>query len=166
MKGLYKTQIKCPICEHEYEMTKVLTRRARVIKRDEDFCPYYKTLNPIFYSISVCPNCGYASFDPESENLTINQKELYRIKIMSKWQNKDLNQERNIDDAVKTYQLLLLTNKITQGKESEIAKACLRLSWLYRYKEDEAEEKRYLKQMIKYSLDINNCFSCVAENIM
>jgi len=151
MKGLYEIQIKCPICSHDYQMTKVLSRRARVMSRDEDFCPYYKNLNPMFYSISVCPNCGYASFDPTSSDLTLNKKELYRLKVMPKWQRKDLNQRRDIDEAIKTYKLLLLTNKMIHGKESDIAKACLRLAWLYRYKEDEDKEKRYLKQMIKYN---------------
>ena len=151
MKGLYETQIKCPICDYEYQMTKVLTRRARVVKRDEDFCPYYKELNPIFYSVSICPNCGYASFDSTREDLTYNQKELYRLKVMPKWQAKDLNQKRNLKDAIKTYKLLLLTYKMVQAKESKIGKACLRLAWLYRYKGDDVKEERYLKQMIKHN---------------
>jgi uncharacterized protein (DUF2225 family) len=151
MQGLYETEIKCPICNHEYQMTKVLTRRARVVKRDEDFCPYYKDLNPIFYSVSVCPNCGYTSFDSTRDDLTLNQKELYRMNVMPKWQSKDLNKNRDLADAIKTYKLLLLTYKMINAKESKIAKACLRLAWLYRYKKDEDKEKRYLKQMIKHN---------------
>lgn len=151
MQGLYETEIKCPICNHEYQMTKVLTRRARVIKRDDDFCPYYKDLNPIYYSVSVCPNCGYASFDSTRDDVTLNQKELYRMNVMPKWQEKDLNQNRDLDDAIKTYKLLLLTYKMINAKESKIAKACLRLAWLYRYKGEAEKEKRYLKQMIKHN---------------
>lgn len=151
MKGLYETDIKCPVCDHEYQMTKVLTRRARVIKRDDDFCPYYKDLNPIFYSVSICPNCGYASFDSTRNDLTLNQKELYRLKVMPKWQEKDLNKIRDLEDAIKTYKLLLLTYKMIDAKESKIAKACLRLAWLYRYKDEKEKEKRYLKQMIKHN---------------
>jgi uncharacterized protein (DUF2225 family) len=132
-------------------MTKVLTRRARVTKRDDDFCPYYKELNPIYYSVSVCPNCGYASFDSTREELTLNQKELYRLKVMPKWQEKDLNKTRNLEEAIKTYKLLLLTYKMVDAKESKIAKACLRLAWLYRYKKDKAKGNRYLKQMIKHN---------------
>jgi len=151
MQGLYETEIKCPICDYEYQMTKVLTRRSRVTKRDEDFCPYYKDLNPIFYSVSVCPNCGYASFDSTRDDLTQNQKELYRLKVMPKWQEKNLNQHRDLDDAIKTYKLLLLTYKMIDAKESKIAKACLRLAWLYRYRIDESKENRFLKQMIKHN---------------
>jgi len=151
MQGLYETEIKCPICNHEYQMTKVLTRRARVIKRDDDFCPYYKDLNPIYYSVSVCPKCGYASFDSTRDDLTLNQKELYRMNVMPKWQEKDLNQNRDLEDAIKTYKLLLLTYKMIDAKESKIAKACLRLAWLYRYKGETEKEKRYLKQMIKHN---------------
>lgn len=151
MVGLYEKDEVCPVCSHEFKMTNVLSRRARVLKRDSDFCPHYKDLNPIYYSVVVCPNCGYTSFNGESDELELNQKELYRLKGQPRWTYNDLNKSRSISEAIKAYKLLLLTYNIINPKYSKIAKACLRLAWLYRYIDDQKNENKYLDLMIKYN---------------
>jgi len=149
MKGFYENEVRCQVCKKEYKITKLLSRKAVVKKRDSDFCPHYKDLNPIFYSVNVCPHCGFTSFNSDEEKLNSQEIKKYKEKMSSKWKYQELNGIREIDDAIKIYKLLLLTYNVIDEKKSSIATACLRLAWLYRYKNDKENEMKYLKNMIK-----------------
>ena len=149
MAGFYENEVECPICKNKYKVTKVLSRRTVVKSRDSDFCPHYKGKNPIFYSVNVCPHCGYAAFDSDNNEITIEEINLFELKMKGKWKYQELNSEKKIDEAIKVYKLLLLTYKMIDKKESDIAKVCLRLAWLYRYKNDKENEMKFLENMVK-----------------
>ncbi|MEA1975974.1 MAG: DUF2225 domain-containing protein [Bacillota bacterium] len=148
MVGFYKNEIQCAVCKKKYEVTKVLSRRTVVVSRDSDFCPHYKDMNPIFYSVNVCPYCGYTSFDNDNEIIYKKQISNFKQMMEGKWKYQELNNEKSIDDAIKVYKLLLLTYKAIDKKKSSVAKAYLRLAWLYRYKNDNENEVKFLKSMI------------------
>jgi uncharacterized protein (DUF2225 family) len=48
-----------------------------------------------------------------------------------------------VDNAIETHQMALLNAVTIQAKDSDKAMICLKLSWLYRIKNDEQREKKF-----------------------
>ncbi len=47
-EALYDKEVKCPVCDMKFKTKKVKTSHVKVVKRDSDFCAYYKDENPTF----------------------------------------------------------------------------------------------------------------------
>jgi uncharacterized protein (DUF2225 family) len=140
---LYVKSIQCPVCDGEFTTKKVRTSAIRVSKRDPDFCPYYESENPLFYSAFICNHCGYAALEGEFSNLKHTDKEKVRNIITPKWYPRSYGGKRSLDEAIEVYKLALLCTNVLGGKDSLLGKICLRLSWFYRYKENIEEEKKF-----------------------
>lgn len=136
---LYNKSVKCPVCGNTFEATKVKMKASRVSSRDTDFCVYYEGINPIFYDVWVCEFCGYAM--QQDKFLDINLKDIKIIKenVQPRWNKRSYAGERNIDTAIESFKLALYSLQLRKAKNSDMAKVCLRLAWLYRMKKDEKE---------------------------
>ncbi|SHJ90376.1 DUF2225 domain-containing protein [Tepidibacter formicigenes] len=155
-RELYDKKVKCPICINEFTTKKVKTSALRTLKRDTDFCVHYKTVNPYFYSIWICPKCGYAATESKFNLIKKEQHIVIREKVTSIWKERDYGLKRDIDTAIESYKLALYEGNILNWKNSYIGELCLKLSWLYRYKGEEELEHKFQK----HSLDIfTDCFS-------
>jgi len=138
-ENLYNKQVTCPVCGNRFFMTKVKLKAIRVEKRDSDFCVHYKTLNPMFYDAVVCEHCGYASMADKFSEVSDKERKLLLEKLAPRWKKRSFAGERTVDDALEAFKLVLLNHQIRGSKSSEIAKVCLRIAWLYRFKGDERE---------------------------
>lgn len=136
---LYNKKITCPVCNKQIEVTKVKTRACRVLSRDTDMCVYYENINVLFYDVWVCEHCGYAAQQDKFEGLFTKDIKVIREKIGSHWTTRSFTGERDVDKAIEAFKLALLTLKVRNAKNSEIAKICLRIAWLYRFKQDHRE---------------------------
>lgn len=116
----------------------------RLIKRDEDFLNHYSTENPIKYHIFVCPNCGYGAWENKFASIRENQTKIIQDKISSKWNKRDFGGLRDLDKAIEAYKLALLVGILLETSKLELGNTCLNLGWLYRLKEEESEENRFL----------------------
>lgn len=147
LKPLYDKKVKCPICSANYTTKKMRSRFIRVEKIDSDFFTHYKDkeLNPIFYEVSVCPKCGYAFADTFSTSFPPNAIELIKSQITANWKERDLSEERTLEQAVDVYKLAILSGSLKQEKSVVMAGLCLRLSWLYRMLEEPVQEMRFMK---------------------
>jgi len=139
IEGLYNKQITCPVCKNKFEITKTKINSIRVEKRDPDFCIHYKTINPLFYDAIVCENCGYAALADKFDEISDKEIDILLEKLAPKWHKRSFAGERTIDDALEAFKLVLLNLQIKGAKSSELAKVCLRIAWLYRFKGDERE---------------------------
>lgn len=149
---LYDKEIKCPVCSKNFKVTKVKSKGCRVASRDTDFCVYYEGLNPLFYDIWVCENCGYAAQGDKFEELNYRDSRLILEKLAPKWSKRSFSGERSIDTAIEAFKLALLNLQLRKAKSSEYAKICLRISWLYRLKNDD-KEMDFLKFTLKHYND-------------
>lgn len=85
MEPLYQSKIKCICCEFTFMTSRVRPSFKRAVKTDTDFCGYYKPeVNPDFYVVRVCPNCGFASTENGMERLNDQQKKQYHEKSTGK----------------------------------------------------------------------------------
>lgn len=145
LSELYDKDVKCPVCLRQFTTKKARTSRLRAIKRDEDFLNYYKTENPIKYSVFVCPNCGYASIDDKFENISREDAGIILDNVTSRWKSRDFGGVRTDSVAIETYKLALISCTLLGYKKLEQGNICLNIGWLYRLKGNQVEEKRFLE---------------------
>jgi uncharacterized protein len=150
-EGLYNKAIKCPVCEEGFEVTKVKMKACKVLSRDSDFCVFYEGINPLYYDVWVCENCGYSAQSDKFEEISDREASIIQAQISKLWKKRSFVGNRNIDTAIETFKLALFNQKVRKAKSSEIAKVCLRIAWLYRMKKDEKE-----KEFLQYAL---NCYN-------
>lgn len=144
LKELFDKTIECPVCSKEFTTKKVRTSRLRLIKRDEDFLNYYNTENPMKYNIFVCPNCGYAASENKFEDIKKDQIGIIIDNITSRWNKRDFGGERDLDEAIESYKLALISGTLLNSTKLEKGNICLNIGWLYRLNENQNEENRFL----------------------
>ncbi len=150
---LYSKEIECPVCSHKFKVTKVKARGCKVEKRDSDFCVHYRTINPLFYDAWICEHCGYAAQADKFFDITYNECNTLRKKLMPKWTRRSFEDERSVDDALEAFKLILISHQIREIKASELAKVCMRIAWLYRYRGDDEKELEFVKHALKYYIE-------------
>ncbi len=174
-ENLYLKETECPVCKRKFNATKVKARGCKVDKRDSDFCVHYVGINPLYYDAWVCEHCGYASQADKFLDITTREVDLVKKTIAPKWKQRSFEGERSVDTAIEAFKLVLLNHQVRGVKASEFAKVCMRIAWLYRFKEDDRENE-FVKFALKYytetyekerfpadKLDENTCIYMIAE---
>ncbi len=163
-EGLYNKKLVCPVCSKEFLTTKVKIRAAKVLSRDTDFCLHYEDLNPLLYEVDVCENCGYAALSEKFSDIYDKERETLLKEIAPRWRRRSYAGERSLDTAIEVFKLALYQLQLRKAKSSELAKLCLRLAWLYRFKNDE-REKEFLEHALKFYKDAYEKESFPVENL-
>ncbi|WP_228551018.1 DUF2225 domain-containing protein [Sporosarcina cascadiensis] len=143
----YEKKMQCMLCKEHFPTTRIRSRQVRVSKHDTDFRPIYvnKDINPLFYNASVCPNCGFAFTEDFSPYFAPGTKELIAQNITSRWHSRSFGGQRTKDEAIEAYKLTYLSASFKKEKHLTMAGMMLRIAWIYREAEEEAEEMRYLE---------------------
>jgi len=141
ISALYDAEIKCPVCNVTFIISKTRSKFLKFIKRDSDNCPYYEDINPIFYTAYVCPECGYAALERHFSEISVSGKAQVEKLITSKWKKQDFSGERDVHKAITVHRLVLLNYTVMAYPFSEIGKLCLKIAWLYRYLQDDKEQE-------------------------
>ncbi|WP_123039407.1 DUF2225 domain-containing protein [Cohnella candidum] len=149
MDPLYQITVQCACCEASFKTSRVRPSLKRAIRSDSDFCSYFKTVNPDYYVVRVCPFCGFASTENFADKLNSKQKEAYYEKIGNHWAAKDYGEERTEQEAMECYKLSLLTAQTVGESIRVIAGLLHHIAWLYRYQGNKEQENRFLA----YALD-------------
>ncbi len=140
----YREEYMCPYCGMPVSCLRVKKKYLDLQATDDDFCPHYTDLNPIFYEIAVCPHCGYAFNDSILEKLNQQTKKTLEEKLDKIKNIPDLTGPRSIEQAFEAYNQAYMVHydrKISHFIKADI---CLKLAWLYRYKNDRENERKNL----------------------
>ncbi|MFY0543695.1 DUF2225 domain-containing protein [Brevibacillus sp. H7] len=150
LSALYDKTCTCRHCHHSFTTKRVRGGSQAIIQRDADFCTYYKeqSLNPILYTVNVCPACGFAFTDQFTQQLLPPVKRLVQEQISSKWTPKEFGYVRSISEAVVCYKLAIYAAELTGEAHSVKAGLSLRLAWLFRFQNDKQQEKRFLHMAV------------------
>lgn len=141
---LYNKTITCPVCSKPFEITKVKSNGCKVESVDSDFCIRYEGINPFFYDVLICEHCGYAAQMDKFENILARDIKLVQETITPRWKKRSFAGERTVETAIETFKLALYNLHVRNAKNSELAKVCIRLAWLYRL-EDSPKENEFLE---------------------
>ncbi|GJM76887.1 hypothetical protein HMSSN036_91030 [Paenibacillus macerans] len=148
LEPLYQIKITCAYCEHEFSTSRVRPSFKRAVRTDSDFCGYFQKENPDYYVVRVCPSCGFASTENSTDRLNDKQRALFRKRSAASSSN-GYGGHRDWAAALETYKLGLLCAQTIGEKERIIASLLHHIAWLYRYRNNEQQEKRFLQ----YSLE-------------
>lgn len=96
----YEKTIECPICETKFEVTKVKMKACKVLSRDTDHFIVYEDVNPMFYDVWVCENCGYAALN--TKFLEISDSKIVRLskEYSPKWFKHKFSKERSFEKDI------------------------------------------------------------------
>ena len=146
---IYQTEKTCVICDKNFTVTRVRSRLT-MTHQDSDFCTHYQEVNPNFYSIWVCPHCGYAGYDAYFEQLSQASRDKITAFLASREVHVDFSGTRTCEDAIKTFKLALFFASLVNVPNSRLATMYLRLGWLYREDKEQAEELEALDKAREY----------------
>lgn len=142
---LFQITTACVCCELKFETSRVRPSFKQTIRRDSDFCAYYKNENPDFYVVRVCPHCGFAFTENSAAKLTADQRKRFEEKVGASSKKKDYSNKRTLEVAMDTYKLALICAQVIQDKERIVASMLHHIAWLYRYAGNEDQEKRFVQ---------------------
>ncbi|WP_438434132.1 DUF2225 domain-containing protein [Gorillibacterium sp. sgz500922] len=145
LEPLYQVTEKCGYCETEFRTSKVRSSFKKASFTDTDFFCRYKSINPDYYIVAVCPFCGYAFSENFSDGLSPAFRTKFELTVRKNWQGGSFGGERSWDDALRTFKLALLCAQIKQEKDRVAAGLLHHIAWLYREKGDEEQERRFLE---------------------
>jgi len=153
MPQVYNSTIICPICELDFEMGKVRTKTIRQTGQETDLCPIYEGENPLFYDAVVCPYCGFAQIGTTFDKVSSREIKIVKEKLTPKWMPRDFEMTRTLEQAIDAYKIVLLNYQVRQVPASDMAKLCMRLAWMYRFRGEPDIERKYLEHAFRYYQD-------------
>ena len=146
---LYEKDALCPLCEKEFKIKSIRKSKLHSQQTDHDFRPHYEAFEPIWYSVSVCPFCGYANLVSEYEKLSSVQKSAIKKSGCLKNGNFLFSEPRTINEVLAAHYLAI--NTCDAGSTNDAVKARLwhNLAWLY----SDMQDNDLYKTSIKKALD-------------
>ncbi|MGL5614660.1 MAG: DUF2225 domain-containing protein [Sarcina sp.] len=145
-ENLFNKIITCPVCTNKFETKVLKAKKALGSVKDSDFFVRYKVVNPYFYEIWLCPNCGYATFKNDFEKIKEIQIERIKFSLSPKWTPRNYPEEYNPLVAIDRFKVALLNAMILNSKESTKGMLSLKIAWMYRLLDDNVNEIIYLKK--------------------
>ena len=144
---LYQVEKVCPICQQNFKVTRM---RGQVFSTgtDSDFCTHYRDLNPYYYAVWVCSQCGFAAHEDRFFTFTEYAREKVKEFLSGRNVKLDLSGPRTWEQAVTAHKLAIFYARLAMLPASHIASMELRLAWLYREKEMAAEELEMLEHAV------------------
>lgn len=101
--AFYEKNINCPVCESEFAVTKVKTKACKVTSRDTDYCIFYENVNPLFYDIWVCEECGYAALNDRFVEISDSKSGKLYKELAVKWNKYKFAEENDLDKYRETF---------------------------------------------------------------
>lgn len=152
-KAYYKAKMTCPVCMNKFESTRVRSSSIRIQSIDDDFCQHYRSANPLYYEMMVCPRCGF-SFNLDSSKTVLSAADRERVKLILQpvWQDraKDYGGLRTWADAMEAFQQALYALEAGLMNSFKTGMLYLKTAWLYRYEGMGEEEQKYIEKAISH----------------
>ncbi len=146
MADLVYKSAQCSLCGYNFKTPRVKKKAQRAVKTDTDFCVHYSSENPIYYYVTVCPNCGYSYTDSFGRPRKGMQEEIPHVE-------EDFLVQRDERLAEEAYLRAIKCAELQREKSAVLAGLYLHLAWVYRFMEEKEKEKEALKKAYEYYYD-------------
>jgi uncharacterized protein (DUF2225 family) len=152
---LLHREFTCPVCGKVFKTYTVKESKLKQVKRTEELRVIYEDIDPLFYSLVICPECYYTRKQDEFPKID----DLWKKKLLATINERkakyplDLSNWRTIGFIIQTYRIAIECYECL-GKRSlddKVAGLWLNLSWLYEgiEKSEEGTEAK-LESLNKY----------------
>lgn len=158
-QGFFEREYTCPVCKTIFKSLSVRSSAIYVEAKESDFHTIYKGINPLHYSIIVCPTCEYAA-----SNTTFNQElapkfaELLGIalfKLKGK-ESIDYSSNRDLPTTLKAFQLAIRSAQLKKVPAAELSGLLLAAAWIAREQVNKDLEKVYLEEALHQYVEAFN----------
>ncbi|PZC41744.1 MAG: protein kinase [Chloroflexi bacterium] len=147
IRPLYTESVHCPVCETDFEATRIRIRALNAIRRESDLHTVYDGFNPLHYAMDVCPECLYAATpdawsDCDAEligKLDADRKDRLQAAGAMRFLG-----ERDVETGIAATLLALRCGEIRHIRRRARASILHKLAWMSREMEDDAQERQYL----------------------
>ncbi len=146
----FKKEFSCPLCSTCFRTLKPRQKHIIVERADDDFCLYYKTVNPLYYEINVCPACGYSFNSSTSGAVKPELKKGLSKMLAERWKSSNFCGPRTLEDAVQTFILAIECQRLMGADDSVMGRLFLKLGWLHRYLNTKESERRCLDMALNH----------------
>ncbi|MGL5068936.1 MAG: DUF2225 domain-containing protein [Sarcina sp.] len=147
-KLLFEKKVVCPVCNNHFKSKAVKVNAPRIERKDSDFFSLYKSVNPYFYDVWICNNCGYSALKIDFEHIKGKQIDFVLNNIKPRWTAKNYPQVYDVYIALDRYKLALITSTIIKKKSSTKGMICLKIAWMYRILENNTLENEFLEKAL------------------
>ncbi len=153
MDLIWLKETACPVCNVKFQVENVRQNKLMQVQVDEDFHAHFDPISPLYYAMTVCPDCFYSerkqSFEElKGKPLAAVRSGMGSLKQLSGGFNFRLI--RTFELALKSFELGALTVQLKAESSDVIGGMYLRASWLCRESGDEKLEAVYLKKTLEY----------------
>ena len=146
---VYAKQFNCPVCEKSFETKIIKESKIRVLSVDFDLHPVCHPINPNFYDVIICQDCGYAAVKDFFHNIASRQADLISAEITPNYIAQNYPAQLDVDMAIERYELALLNSTVKNARDGEKAYICMKLMWFYRIKGDVDNQKLFAELALK-----------------
>lgn len=160
---LFQVKVSCISCGAVFLTSRVRPSFKKSAGTESDFNILYKDINPEYYVVRVCPQCGFATTESFSSKLSPAHREEFEKRVRINWVERDFGGERSWEDALQAYKLALLCAQMKEEKVRLVSGLLHHIAWLYREKKDYDQEKRFLQfalesyiQVYETEKEVNN----------
>jgi len=142
---IYDKSYTCPVCGNPFKAKQIRKGRAKFISNDDDLKPNYTPVQPDYYDVILCDNCGYAAISSKFDSITMSQQDAVSEKITPLYVKRDYPNVYDTDTAIDRYKIALENCEAKKSKWGEKSYIHLKLAWFYRDKGDKTSELEHLK---------------------
>ena len=140
---IFEKKFECPACEKETISNVVREKKIRIESVEFDLYLKCSPIDPLYYDVIICNNCGYAATKNSFGYLSERQQKLIAENITANFKPISYPDELTVEMAIERYKLALLNAVVKQAKNGERAYICTKLAWLYRICDDEESMKKF-----------------------
>lgn len=148
---LYLETERCELCGQSFPATRVRMSHLEAVRRDTDLYVEYRGFNPYYYSVVVCPHCGYAALDSQFHELTDGERQALKRLLGGRRPSLDFGGERTWETALAAYKLAIFQAERRGARASAVAGLWLRAAWLLRAAGD-GREREFLAAALAHYL--------------
>ncbi len=147
---LYDKTVSCPVCKNSFTTKKVRSRGLQIAERQDDLNTIYKGINPNYYTVWICPECGYSSTENEFDSFNPLHRRVFEENVRNRWNKRSYCGIRGIKEAEETLKLAILNGQLLKRSKSYLGTLCLKLAWLYREANNTNKEREFLQHALTH----------------
>ncbi len=154
LNPLFERNFVCPVCHMKFTSLSLRSSAINLEKRESDFNCIYRGLNPLHYSIIVCPTCKYAAsnklFAKELPTALVNQ--LAQALTHLPGTKTNFSDERDLDIVLESFIMAIRSAQLKKADPGELAGLLMGAAWICREAKRPEQEITYLEEALKYYL--------------